>query len=147
MQLHVNRRLWRHVRYFEFRTVWNWQVQYCHFVILQIRKLNAEEQKCQRSRECNIICVGKSARFRCSHGLVRVCVCVYLYVCLSIWYNRSHRSHISENQKCKRIYFDFNILHRMVSLLKLYSVTFTYIFDFKCSKCVKFVYFRMEPER
>ena len=33
---------------------------------------------------------------------VSVCVSVYVCVCVSVCYNRSHRSHLSENQKCKK---------------------------------------------
>ena len=44
------------------------------------------------------------------------------------------------------MFVDFDISHRMASLQKLYSVTSTYIFDFKWLKYAKFVRIRMLPE-
>ena len=43
-------------------------------------------------------------------------------------------------------FVDFVICHRIGSLKKLYSVTLTYIFNFKCLKYVQFFCFRMLPE-
>ena len=45
--------------------------------------------------------VRKSARFRLQPWLVRVSVCMCVCICLFVCYNRWHRSHLSENQKCK----------------------------------------------
>ena len=77
-------------------------------------------------------------------------VYVYLSVCLSVCpsvcYFRSHRSYINENKNVRNYILNFDICHRMASFRKLYSVTLTYIFDFKCLKYVKFVCFRMLPE-
>ena len=45
------------------------------------------------------------------------------------------------------MFVDFDIYHRMASLRTLSFMTFTYIFDFKCLKYVKFIWFRMLPNR
>ena len=54
---------------------------------------------------CVCLCV-------CVCVCVRACVCV----CVCLCDNRSHRTYLSENLKCKRMAFvDFDICYRMVS--------------------------------
>ena len=36
---------------------------------------------------------------------VCACVCVGVCVCVCVYYNRSHSSYLSENQKCKNLMF------------------------------------------
>ena len=69
-----------------------------------------------------------------------VCVCV----CVSVTFVRTGRN--LAKKMWKMTFVDFDICHRKTSIRKLYSVTLTYIFDFKCYKYVKFDCFRMLPE-
>ena len=43
-------------------------------------------------------------------------------------------------------FVDFCICHRLASKAELFSVTLTFIFDFKCLKYVKLVCFRILPD-
>ena len=66
---------------------------------------------------------------------------------MCVCYFRSHRSYLSENEiNVKVMFVDFDICHRMASVPKLYFVTLTYIFDFKCLKYVKIVRFGILPD-
>ena len=80
--------------------------------------------------------------FPYSYELVRFVRC--LSVCVSVTIVGTCRILAKIKNIKTRVYFD--ICHRMVSLRKLYSVTLTYIFDFKSLKYVRFVRFRMLPE-
>ena len=44
----------------------------------------------------------KSAKCSYSQWLVRFCASLTVCVCVSVCYNREHRSHLSANQKCKK---------------------------------------------
>ena len=55
--------------------------------------------------------LGISARLVYRHGLVNFCVCVS--ACPTVYYNREHRSFLSENKICKNDFVDFEMCHRM----------------------------------
>ena len=87
-------------------------------------QLNTQQfMQYSRADEALLRPVTKIYNFAYSHGLVRfsfsVCMCVYVCVCVLVCYNRSYRSYLSENEKCKKLHLQIFDIYRLTFTMRM----------------------------